>query len=189
MIRVKFKLDATNWLEVTWIDIEQHEIHVPAKEAVLDEDGNIVCPEEPAYTTLSDPIETELKHTSYHPTQLDMLISDVIGVPVSLDEVIGEDITISNWAQSYIPPEPEPEEVPLEISAAQAQIALLSIGLLDEVESMMSHPDTPREHKIAWNKAQVFRRDSPTMLAMAGVLNITEEQLDVLFIQASKIIL
>ncbi len=184
MIKLKFKLDITNWLEVTWVEVEQHEINIPAKKAILDEDGNIIIPEESAYISLSDPVETELKHTSYHPTQIDLLKADANEMGTPLDDY---STMINEWVNSYTAPPDGPPIVPQEVSSAQAMCALLAAGLLDDVESMMAHPDTPRIHKIAWNKAQTFRRDSPTMLALAAQFGMTETELDSLFIYAGNV--
>jgi len=77
--------------------------------------------------------------------------------------------------------------IPHTVSPYQARAALDDIGLLDEVETLLTNPATPKKAKLAWLHAQEFRRDSPTVLAMSAQLGLTEEQLDALFIAAAQI--
>lgn len=78
-------------------------------------------------------------------------------------------------------------KVPSIVSPYQARAALDDIGLLDDVETLMLNPGTPKKAKLAWQHAQEFRRDSPTVLVMSAQLGITEAQLDALFLAASQI--
>ena len=73
------------------------------------------------------------------------------------------------------------------VSAFQAEQALDDMGHLDAVETLMADPATPKKTVRAWRKAQVFKRDSPTVLDMAGALGLTTEQLDALFEHAATI--
>jgi hypothetical protein len=41
--------------------------------------------------------------------------------------------------------------------------------------------------RLAWEDAREFRRHSPTVLAMAAELNLTDAQIDQLFITAAAI--
>lgn len=77
--------------------------------------------------------------------------------------------------------------VPQTISRLQAKAALLQVEKLAEVEALMSHPDTPALTKLAWTDAQEFNRTSPTVLGMAQLLNLTDDDLDNLFILGSGI--
>ena len=76
---------------------------------------------------------------------------------------------------------------PQSVSRFQARMALRGAGLFDAVEAMMANPATPIAAVEAWQAAQEFRRQSPTILAMAQALNLTEQQLDDLFIAAGQI--
>ena len=78
-------------------------------------------------------------------------------------------------------------DVPPVVSRFQARAALHLAGLLESVETLMQAPDTNMLAKLAWQDAQEFRRDSPTVLAMAGALNLTDAQIDELFIAAAEI--
>jgi len=77
--------------------------------------------------------------------------------------------------------------IPFSVSRFQARAALHLAGLLDDVEALMAAPDTPALAKLAWADAQEFKRNSPTMLAMAAELGLTETQLDELFTVAAGI--
>jgi hypothetical protein len=80
-----------------------------------------------------------------------------------------------------------PPYVPQIVSRFQAKAALLSAGLLDQVEAMMADPATPAVTKLAWAEAVEFNRQSPTVLAMASALSLTDQQLDDLFTAAAAI--
>ena len=81
--------------------------------------------------------------------------------------------------------EPPKQEIPRSVSIRQAQRALLDAGYLDAVETAMS--SQPREAQIDWAKATEVERQSPLVEAMATILELTEDQLDELFIEASKL--
>lgn len=92
---------------------------------------------------------------------------DANGLPVAVD----------------LPP-PGPPQV---VSRFQARAALHLAGLLDQVETLMADPATDTLARLAWTDAQEFRRTSPTLLAMASALSLTDAQLDQLFITAAGI--
>lgn len=94
------------------------------------------------------------------------------------------------WLMEGNTPEPAavpPVFIPSSVSRFQARAALLSAGLLDDVEAAMASPDTPRITQLAWQDAQEFRRDSPTVAAMASMFGLSDSQLDDLFLMASGI--
>lgn len=67
------------------------------------------------------------------------------------------------------------------ISAFQAHQALDDFSLIDQVEALMDDPATPNKTRRAWRMATEFRRLSPTVLELAGVLGLSTEELDELF--------
>lgn len=73
------------------------------------------------------------------------------------------------------------------VSRFQARAALHLAGLLEAVETLMQSPDTPMLARLAWQDAQEFKRQSPTVLAMASALNLSDADLDQLFITAAGI--
>lgn len=85
------------------------------------------------------------------------------------------------WANAMLP------VVPQSVTKFQAKAALHLAGLLDSVEPLMASPDTPQLARLAWQDAQEFRRTSPTVLAMAQSLGLSDSQLDELFITAAGI--
>lgn len=93
--------------------------------------------------------------------------ADANGLPVAVD-----------------PPPPGPPQV---VSRFQARAALHLAGLLPQVEALMADPETDTLARLAWTDAQEFRRTSPTLLAMASALSLTDAQLDALFVTAAGI--
>lgn len=80
------------------------------------------------------------------------------------------------------------DEAPFSVSRFQARAALHLAGMLDQVESIMADPETDMLARLAWDDAIEFRRDSPTLVAMAAALSLTDEQLDQLFITAAGLV-
>ena len=76
--------------------------------------------------------------------------------------------------------------VPRAITRRQFKLALLGMGLLDDVEaSIAASPD--RALQISYNDALDFERNNPLVLAMSAMLGKTEAELDALFIAGSKL--
>lgn len=82
---------------------------------------------------------------------------------------------------------PEIDLVPKSVTRFQVRVALHNAGQLDEVESLMTAPDTPMRIKLAWCDSQEFPRDSATVQAIGLALDISSSQIDDLFIAASVI--
>lgn len=79
----------------------------------------------------------------------------------------------------------EAERAGMIVSRFQARAALYSAGLLALAEAEISQGSDLAQ--MAWADAQEFRRNSPTVAAIAGALSLTDEQLDDLFRQAKTI--
>ncbi len=102
---------------------------------------------------------------------------------------------VALWQNGWVfvnPPEPEQEEPPLDgvpqvVTRFQARAALHLAGLLTTVESLMTDPQTDMLARLAWQDAQEFRRQSPTVLSMGATLGLTDAQLDALFTTAAGI--
>lgn len=77
------------------------------------------------------------------------------------------------------------ERASMVVSRFQARAALLNAGLLSAAEAAISNSDAFTQ--LAWADAQEFRRNSPTVAALAPVLNLNDKQLDDLFRQAATI--
>ena len=77
-----------------------------------------------------------------------------------------------------------PKEVPQSITPLQAKLQLLKLGLLDEVEALVTGD---RTSQLYWEYASVVERDNAVLLLMAEQLGLTSEQVDEMFIEASKL--
>lgn len=75
--------------------------------------------------------------------------------------------------------------IPRTITAFQAKAALLNASLLDQVEAFMG--TAPAFAKLAWREAPQFERNSPTLVAMAAALGLTDAQLDDLFVYGAGV--
>lgn len=95
-------------------------------------------------------------------------------------------------------PEPEPDPTPEEalamerarmiVSRFQGRAALMQADLLGQVEAIMEDPATDPLTIMAWHDASEFRRLSPTIGTIAGMLGLTDLQVDDLFRQAATIV-
>lgn len=74
--------------------------------------------------------------------------------------------------------------VPTEISMRQCRLQLLHINLLDEVDTIVNGS---KVHQIEWEYAQSVERASPLVLLLQDMLNLTDEYINDLFIEASKL--
>ena len=75
-------------------------------------------------------------------------------------------------------------QVPQSITPLQAKLQLLKLGLLDEVETLVTGD---RTSQLYWEYASVIERDNEILLMMAEQLGLTSEQVDEMFIAASKL--
>ena len=101
---------------------------------------------------------------------------------------------IKLWIAEGNTPEPEYTEaelaelekakIPQSITPRQARLALLNAELLDEVDAMLA---ANREWQIEWEYATVIERSSPLTSAMAMQLNLTDTQIDEMFIEAAQL--
>lgn len=98
---------------------------------------------------------------------------------VPIEPVTGEAVTYT--LEPITPP------VPLSVSRFQAKAALSHFGHLATIEAVMGDPQTPALYRLAWADAVSFERSAQTVAAMAGILNLTEEQTDDLFRYAAGV--
>lgn len=99
------------------------------------------------------------------------------------------------WDGEAFAPPPEIETDPAEALAAeresmvcsrfQAKAALHLAGLLPAVETAIAQADPVTQ--LAWAEAVEYQRNSPTILALAAALELTDEQVDDLFRTAMQI--
>lgn len=84
---------------------------------------------------------------------------------------------------------PPPTSAPQSVTMRQARLALLSAGLLDEVDTILAAiPDATqrRAAQIEWEFAATVDRGSAITQTLAVGLVLSESQLDDLFTQAEK---
>ena len=84
---------------------------------------------------------------------------------------------------AYIEPEPI-IIIPQVITMRQARLQLLEVGLLDDVEALVA---LDRKSQIEWEYASEVYKESPLIEAVKGALNLTDTQIDNMFIEASKL--
>ena len=83
--------------------------------------------------------------------------------------------------------ENNPIQIPQEVTRFQARAALYQSGLFEAVEAEIAKPETDIMLKLAWQDALTFKRNSSFVTGMAAILELSEEQLDQLFVLAAGI--
>lgn len=109
--------------------------------------------------------------------ELDHWLCDGIIMPFV---IVGDTGTI----EDYVHVDNPIIEVPRTITPRQARLALLNIGLLDDIEAMVAND---RAMQIWWEYSLEINRDNEHILSAQTALNLTDEQLDNLFIEGSKL--
>lgn len=98
----------------------------------------------------------------------------------------------AGWVRSgddfVAPSAPAAPPVPQVVSRAQGKLALLAVGLLDDVEQAIAGMtgDDLRRATIEWNERATFERQSPFLLQMAAALGLDDAALDALFVDAAS---
>ena len=89
----------------------------------------------------------------------------------------------------YVEPEPLPPVIPSIVSMRQARLALLSAGLLSQINSAIDSLPSPDKEaaQIEWEYSQEVNRNKAFVQTLAAALGLTDEQLDNLFITASQL--
>lgn len=90
---------------------------------------------------------------------------------------------------SFIPAEPEPAKVPQSVTMRQARLALLQAGKLGTVNAAIASMAGAQGEaaRIEWDYSNEVQRAQPLVAALGGVLGMTSEQLDQLFITAATL--
>lgn len=127
-----------------------------------------------------DGAESVVRCHSYAACQMDMLHADALELGTSLEEYEEQ---IAAIEAAYIPPAPESIPVPQVLTIRQAKLVLLAAGLLDDVDAAVKQAD--RATQIEWEYATEIKRTWPTLLNMQTLLNMSDEQVDTLFIQGA----
>lgn len=83
-----------------------------------------------------------------------------------------------------------PEPCPQSVTRRQAKQALLMAGLLDKVQpaiDAIQNPSMRAMVQIEWDDSQVFERNRPALVALAGALGMDSDALDRLFTTAAEL--
>jgi len=89
-----------------------------------------------------------------------------------------------NTPEPYVPP---PTPIPATVTRFQALAVLAAGGYLDTVRTYINTLDQNNVQRLAWENATDWERTSPTLNALAAMLNLTDTQVDDLFVAASNI--
>lgn len=84
-------------------------------------------------------------------------------------------------------PKPAPVK---EVTMVQARLALFNRGMLDTVDeiiSLMPIESQRKEAQIQWEFSTIVARDSALVYGIAGGLGLSDEEIDELFQEASKL--
>lgn len=124
-----------------------------------------------------------IKCRSYAGEQMDDLAIDLGNNASTYSTLIA---TARSRVVPYVPP---PPVIPFTVTPFQAKAAMLSAGLLTTVLAIINDPATPALTKLAWDNVTEFTRDSPLLngLAKHESINLTDVEVDALFIAASQI--
>lgn len=106
------------------------------------------------------------------------------GEPVQIDGV-----WTKVWNVRDLTPEELKARVPQSITKRQARQELIEAGLVGAVENAINSIEDATQKALMlswWNDSQTYDRDNPELITMAASIGLTEEQLDAMFLSASK---
>lgn len=144
----------------------------------------------------------DLKYTTVNNSMIDLLATceEYGEIPMTLNLVDTEDIhtfmksdgsevPLEEYCKTktitpYVGPEPLPEPIPQVITIRQARLHLLEVGLLDDVEALVA---LDRKSQIEWEYANDVYRQSPLIETVKEAMSLTDEQIDNMFLEASKL--
>ena len=91
--------------------------------------------------------------------------------------------------EAFTPAPPAPTPVPRSVTMRQARLALLSAGLLDDIDAAINALPSPQKEaaRIEWEYSQEVQRHNGFVSILAPSLGLTEAQIDTLFIQAKTL--
>lgn len=119
--------------------------------------------------------------------------ADQVGFLGDSAKLIPEGVNVSiGWGwngSSFTEPPPPPKYVPHEVTMRQGRLALLSAGLLGNVATAINSLSEPDKSiaNIEWEYSNALQRDNPFVSTLGAALGLTSDQIDDLFIAASKI--
>jgi hypothetical protein len=90
---------------------------------------------------------------------------------------------------TFTAPPVQPATVPQSVTMRQARLALLAVGKLDTINTVIAgiEPAAQRQAiQIEWEYAQTVDRNSPWVAGLAPALALSEADLDSLFVFAAQ---
>jgi hypothetical protein len=93
------------------------------------------------------------------------------------------------WQEPVIEVMPAPEAALQSVTMRQARLALLSYGLLDDVEAVIITMNEPQrsQTQIEWEYAQTVERDNALVAALGPALGLDDAAIDSLFTLAATL--
>ena len=103
-------------------------------------------------------------------------------------EYLLEEYCLTKTIAPYIKPEEAPEVVfiPMSVTQRQCRLMLVQIGKYQEVVAYIENSEDDAM-KIEWEYASTIERNNPLVSTLGEHLGLTKEQLDNLFVEASKL--
>jgi hypothetical protein len=91
-----------------------------------------------------------------------------------------------NTPDPYVPP-PPPIPATVTVTRFQALATLAAGGYLDTVHTYIDALPRTNVQRLAFENATDWERSSPTLNALATMLNLTSAEVDALFVAASQV--
>lgn len=112
-----------------------------------------------------------------------MLMKSVDGIEVAMSPE-EESAIRAEWAENDAA-----VHVPRSVTMRQARLALLGAGLLSQVDATIAALPSPQKEAalIEWNHSQDVLRDNSLVKILGPAINLTEAQIDQLFITAATL--
>jgi hypothetical protein len=131
----------------------------------------------------------------YHIDIHEVIPSDAVSITAQeyaalLDsQASGKLIAADEQGRPVLVDPPQEPVVPLEVTMRQARLALSAAGKLAAVDAAIASLPEPQKSaaQIEWEYSAAVRRTQPLVLALAPAIDLSEEQLDALFIQAAAL--
>lgn len=120
------------------------------------------------------------------------LLRTAAGAPSDEFILVGEwdDVLLgAAWDGQAFTPAPPPSLIPSEVTMRQARDVLIDMDLIDQVEAAIdaiADPLAKRKARNAWEYSSAVQRGNGLLAQLAPALGLTSEQLDNLFLEASK---
>lgn len=103
--------------------------------------------------------------------------------------VLVEGVWTQVWNVRSLTTEELKSRIPQSITKRQARQELIEAGLIGVVEAAINSIEDATQKALMfswWNDSQDYERDNPELITMAASIGLTEEQLDAMFLSASK---